>query len=64
MIYLIKKQHHVTKTATIACPIKNCEYNTPDVDPVLAAALITERKLSMAQLTLVQCQLELKSETI
>ena len=25
----------------VRCPIEGCEYDTPDVDPVLAAALIT-----------------------
>ena len=25
----------------VQCPIKDCEYRTPDVDPVVAAALIT-----------------------
>ena len=25
----------------VRCPIESCEYDTPDVDPVLAAALIT-----------------------
>ena len=49
--------------ATIACLIRKCEYTTQYVNPVLAAALITERKLSKAQLMLVKHQLELKSET-
>ena len=25
----------------VLCPIEDCEYQTPDVDPVVAAALIT-----------------------
>ena len=27
----------------VQCPIENCEYQTPDVDPVVAAALIVAR---------------------
>ena len=30
----------------VGCPIEGCEYNTPDVDPVIAAALITAHATS------------------
>ena len=29
------------KMPVVRCPIEDCEYQTPDVDPVVAAALIT-----------------------
>ena len=43
---LIKEHHRVAlngKIPVVRCPIEDCEYRTPDVDPVVAAALITTR---------------------
>ena len=32
---------HKSLLLHFACPFEDCEYTTPDVDPVLATALIT-----------------------
>jgi len=33
---------------TVECPIEGCEYQTPEVDPVMAAALITTQTTTYA----------------